>query len=125
MPRPMVWRERNRPWRMAAPRPCDIAAAHQNPISGNNPGPGPHRAPGLGPGSGRCAPGLPDPARADRPYRHDERRAGGGGGLAAGCRMGLFLHCSKALDRVETQREKEIVMTEVVIVSAARTPVGA
>jgi acetyl-CoA C-acetyltransferase len=35
------------------------------------------------------------------------------------------LHCNKAPDRVETQSEKEIVMTEVVIVSAARTPVGA
>jgi acetyl-CoA C-acetyltransferase len=39
--------------------------------------------------------------------------------------MGRFLHCNKAPDRVETQSQKEIAMTEVVIVSAARTPVGA
>jgi acetyl-CoA C-acetyltransferase len=39
--------------------------------------------------------------------------------------MGGFLHCNKAPDKVETQSQKEIVMTEVVIVSAARTPVGA
>jgi acetyl-CoA C-acetyltransferase len=35
------------------------------------------------------------------------------------------LHRNRALDKVETQSEKEIAMTEVVIVSAARTPVGA
>jgi acetyl-CoA C-acetyltransferase len=39
--------------------------------------------------------------------------------------MGRFLHCNKAPDKVETQSQKEIAMTEVVIVSAARTPVGA
>src|SRR5215831_7050883 len=107
MYRPVVWRERNRPGRMAAARPGDIAAAHQAPISGGDTGPGPYRTPELSFGPGGRSAGEPGAARAHRPYRHDERRASRGGGLAAGGRMGPFLHRSKGPDKVQVPWKEE------------------
>ena len=111
MPGPMVWRECHRAWCMAAARPRRLAAAHQAPISGGDTGPGSHRAARLGPGPGQGPAGLRYSAGAHRPYRHDERRAGRGGCLAARGRMDCrsrdrgpapFLHRNKATDKVET-----------------------